>query len=123
LLRFGEAEEKTMATQQSTVDFLLDQSTSAGIVTFRRMFGEVALYCDSKVVALICDDQLFVKITSANRSLLDESHDAPPYPGAKPHLQVPGEKWDDREWLGNLLRVTADALPAPTPKKARKAKA
>jgi len=26
------------------------------------MFGEYALYCGDKVVALVCDDQLFVKI-------------------------------------------------------------
>ena len=54
-----------MATQQRTVDFLVEQVARAGAVTQRKMFGEFALYCDGKVVALVCDDELFVKPTVA----------------------------------------------------------
>ena len=111
-----------MATRQSTVDLLREQCASAGEVTIRPMFGEYALYLGAKLVGLIADDQLYVKITAPGRGLLDETHDAPPYEGAKPYLKVPVEKWDDTAWLGDLLRVSADALPLPPPKKPKKAK-
>ena len=32
-----------------------------------------------------------------------------PYPGAKMYLLVGADLWEDREWLGELLRVTWDA--------------
>ena len=50
-----------MATQKNTVDYILEQIAEAGIVSAREMFGEYAIYCDGKVVALVCDDQLFCK--------------------------------------------------------------
>jgi hypothetical protein len=43
--------------------------------------------------------------------------DAPPYPGAKPHLLIEVDRWDDAEWLSELLRVTAAELPTPKPRK------
>jgi TfoX/Sxy family transcriptional regulator of competence genes len=106
-----------MPTQQRTVEFLLEQMAGAGSLAARKMFGEYAVYLDAKVVALICDDQLYVKPTPAGRALLGPGWpEAPPYGGAKPSLVVPGERWDDRAWLAALVRATADALPAPKPK-------
>ncbi|WP_139826410.1 TfoX/Sxy family protein, partial [Derxia lacustris] len=52
-----------MASQPSTVDFLLDTARLPGLVA-KRMFGEYALYLDGKVVGFICDDELFVKPTT-----------------------------------------------------------
>jgi DNA transformation protein len=89
-----------MPTQQRTVEFLLEQMAGAGSLAARKMFGEYAVYVDAKVVALICDDQLYVKPTPAGRALLGPGWpEAPPYGGAKPSLVVPGERWDDRAWL------------------------
>lgn len=106
-----------MPTQQRTVDFLLEQLAGAGPLAARKMFGEYAVYADAKVVALICDDQLYVKPTPAGRALLGAGWpEAPPYGGAKPGLLIPGDRWDDRAWLAALVRATADALPAPKAK-------
>lgn len=85
-------------------------------ISYRKMFGEYALYCDTKVVALVCDDQLFVKPTEAGRSLLEELHEAPPYPGAKLYFQIPEDQWGPN-YLTKLVRATADELPLPKPKK------
>lgn len=106
-----------MATKQSTIDFLTEQIQDAGSIRSRKMFGEYALYCDEKVVALVCDDQMFVKPTGAGSQFLDSSHEAPPYPGAKNYLRVPEDKWDDNQWLTDFIRTTAAALPLPKPKK------
>jgi len=108
-----------MATKQSTVDFLTDQMATAGFIRSRKMFGEYAIYCNEKVVALVCDDQLFVKPTEKGREIVGEGHDAPPYPGAKMYLQIDEDHWDDQEWLTNLIAQTAEALPLPKPKRKR----
>jgi DNA transformation protein and related proteins len=106
-----------MSSQKSNVDYLLEQMASAGNVSARAMFGEYALYCNGKVVALFCDDQLFLKPTKAGRSLIDVIVEAPPYPGAKPHFLISGEKWEDADWLSALVRKTANELPVPKTKK------
>jgi hypothetical protein len=49
------------------------------------------VYCDGKIVALVCDDQLFVKVTEAARAWLGDAVDlAPAYPGAKPSFRWAG---------------------------------
>jgi DNA transformation protein len=106
-----------MATDQRTIDFLADQITAAGNIRSRKMFGEYAIYCDEKVVALVCDDQLFIKPTAAGRTFLGTPAEAPPYPGAKPYFRIPEDRWDDHEWLTRLVRLTADALPLPKPQR------
>ena len=109
-----------MASQQSTVDYILEQAAGAGALSARKMFGEYGLYVDGKIIALICQDQLFVKPTAEGRALLDEVVEAPPYPGAKPHLLIEGGMWEDAEWLADFFRKTAAALPEPAPKKPKK---
>ncbi len=108
-----------MATQERTAAFILEQLSSLGLVSARKMFGEYGLFCDGKTVGLICDDQLFIKPTDAGRKLAPEAEARPPYPGAKPSLLIDAEQWDDADWLSQLVRATADALPVPKPKKPR----
>ncbi|KQW79157.1 competence protein TfoX [Devosia sp. Root413D1] len=110
-----------MSTQLSTVDYLLEQLASAGSVSARKMFGEYGLYYDGKIVALVCDDQFFLKPTSEGRAFLGEAVDEQPaYSGARPSFRIDGERWDDAEWMAELVRVTTVALPMPKPKVKKK---
>jgi TfoX/Sxy family transcriptional regulator of competence genes len=86
------------------------------------MFGEFALYLDGKVVALVCNDQLYLKPTAEGRQFLGTVSEASPYPGCRPFLLLSAEL-DDPERLAGALRITADALPVPKPKAKAKAKA
>lgn len=109
-----------MSTSQATMDFILDQVEGAGEVRARKMFGEYALYCDDKVVAFVCDDTLLVKITEPGRAFVGSHYaEGAPYPGAKPYMRIGEDLLDDRQWLSELVRLTADTLPAPK-KKAKK---
>ncbi|MCK5243306.1 TfoX/Sxy family protein [bacterium] len=111
-----------MASDQDFVDFVVDQITDAGRITARKMFGEYALYSDAKVVALICDNQVFVKQTAGGRTFIQDVVEAPAYPGAKPSFLIE-DKVEDREWLSELIKITAKELPEPKPKtKKRKVK-
>ncbi len=109
-----------MASQQETVDFIVEQSAKAGAVSGRKMFGEYAIYCNGKMVALICDDRLFVKPTNAGRAFIGTPTEASPYKGAKPCFLISGDQWDDADWLAELIKVSTAELPLPKKKKPRR---
>jgi TfoX/Sxy family transcriptional regulator of competence genes len=106
-----------MSSSQNTVDFIIVQMSGAGDVSFKKMFGEYGIYCGGKMVASVCDDKLFVKPTIRGRAYVEDVVEASPYPGAKLHFLISGEKLEDHEWLSELIRITAEELPLPVKKK------
>lgn len=106
-----------MASKQSTVEFIADQVSGAGLIRFRKMFGEYALYCNEKPVAFICDDKLFVKPTEQGIAFAGFEPNGQAYPGSKLYLQISEDYWDNKDWLTNLIATTAAVLPIPKPKK------
>lgn len=110
-----------MASDIGFVEYVCEQIRGAGHVSHRRMFGEFAVYCDGKVVALVCDNQFFLKPTAAGKALLERVKEAPPYPGAKPYYLIDAQL-DDAEAAAAIVRATAAALPAPKVKPATKPK-
>jgi TfoX/Sxy family transcriptional regulator of competence genes len=109
-----------MTTRADTIDRLLDDLAPLPL-SARKMFGEYALYLDGKVVALVCDDQVFLKPTPGALAALPGCPAAPPYPGAKLHLLVT-DALDDPDQVAAALRAIATDLPAPKPKKAKTTK-
>jgi len=107
-----------MASDADYVAYVCEQAGLGAELTHRKMFGEYALYLHERVVALVCDNELFVKPTAEGRALLGAVEEAPPYPGAKPHLRV-GDLLDDPALLRRLLLETARVLPLPKPKRAK----
>lgn len=110
-----------MPTRPETIEFIEDQLAGLAIRT-AKMFGEYGIYCDEKIVGLICDDALFIKPSDAASGLFERTELAPPYPGAKPYRMVSGDALEDRDWLARAIQATADALPTPAPKKPRPAR-
>jgi len=108
-----------MATDLEFMEFLADQMAGAGEISYRKMFGEYAVYLDGKVVALVCDNRLFVKPTAAGRAYIGAPVEAPAYPGAKDSFLIE-DAFEDREWISELIRITARDLPAPKPKKPKR---
>ena len=105
-----------MASDRAYVEFILDQLSGGSPVTSKKMFGEYALYQGLKVVALICDNALYVKQTAAGRSFIGQPIEAPPYKGAKPYFLIQ-DAVEDRDWLQKLFAVTSAELPEPPPKR------
>ena len=108
-----------MASDQSFVEFIVDQIENDGLITFKKMFGEYALYCEGKVVALVCDNQLFIKPTEGGRAFIGHVVEAPPFTGAKLSFLI-DDRIEDRQWISNLIRITYEELPEPKEKKKRK---
>ena len=108
-----------MATSKATADFV--QERLGQRFSLKAMFGEYAVYAGGKVVALLCDDRLHVKVHDATADLAD-CELAPPYPGAKEHYVVDEGHWGEPAFAALLLKL-AKALPAPKTKPAKAAKA
>ena len=106
-----------MASHQDFVDYVAEQLREAGAICSRKMFGEYGLYCDGIFFAVICDDQLFVKVTPAGEAAFPQLPKASPYEGAKDYIWV--EDVDDRDTMTALTRLTCMALQEQ-PKKRRK---
>jgi DNA transformation protein and related proteins len=112
-----------MPTKQSTADFILDQLALAGDVSARKMFSGYALYCDTKVVGLICNDTLFIKITEQGMAFVGKDYqEGRAYDGARPSMMIDDGQLEDSVWLSKLVRITADSLPVPELKKAKNKK-
>lgn len=102
-----------MATAQTTVDFILSQLSQLGDVYARKMFGEYALYSNNKVVGLICDNTLFIKITEeGKRYVADNYEEGYAYPGAKVSMVIDESQIEDSTWLCELIKITETQLPA-----------
>jgi TfoX/Sxy family transcriptional regulator of competence genes len=87
------------------VQYIVEQASQAGEVTAKKMFGDYCLYCDGKVVGLICDDYLYLKPLPQLQSLLHECDQRmqPPYDGAKPHYVI--SDVDDKDYVALLVRT------------------
>lgn len=107
-----------MASDQSFVDYVVDQLEPDLGASQRKMFGEYGLYANGKFFGVICDNRLFVKPTEGGRTFIGEPTEAPAYPGAKPSFLIE-DGVEDAEWLSELVRITAAELPEPKPKKKR----
>ena len=117
-----------MASHQDFVDYVAEQLRESGSIRSRKMFGEYGLYCDDIFFAVICDDQLFIKVTPAGEAAFPNLSKVPPYAGANDYIWV--EDVDDRdtaaersfastpgEWIpaGIPLRPEGKSGPAPLP--------
>ena len=107
-----------MASDKSFIEFIVDQMGNAGFISHKKMFGEYAIYCDGKVVALVCDNQLFIKPTEGGRTYIGNIVEAAPYPGAKLYFLIE-DAFEDREWISGLIKITAQELPVPKQKRSK----
>lgn len=110
-----------MATDQDFIDYVAEQAGLGSRLTYRKMFGEYAVYLDEKVVAFACDNSLFIKPSQAATTLAPGLPQRPPYPGAK-HYFVADELLGDTDALRRLLIETAGFMSRPKPTGPRKNK-
>lgn len=97
-----------MASNPDFVQYIVDQCSSAGEISVRKMFGDYCLYCNGVIVGLLCDNSLYLKPTSAAQVLLREETLRPPYPGARNYFLITDV--DDWEYLSKLVKETYNEL-------------
>ena len=109
-----------MSTSASAVDFILAKLGHSADFSARPMFGEYALYANGKAVALICDNQLYVKILPVSAPLEKLCEKDAPYPGAKPHYLIEEAQLSTIPELPAILLAIAKSLPAKATKRKRR---
>ena len=69
---------------------------------------------------MVCDDTLFIKITEQGKEFAGEHYkEGYAYKGAKASIVIEDDLIENREWLSELVRITAESLPFPKPKRPR----
>lgn len=106
-----------MASNLSFLEYVLDQASGAGKMTYKKMFGEYGIYCNGKIVGVICDNVFYVKKTQAGTVVCSKLEEGFPYKGAKPHFVC--DFVDDRKTFERFIEATFEELPEPKPKKQR----
>ena len=104
-----------MASNKDYLDFILEQLSGLGNVTYRAMMGEYILYWRGKIIGGIYDDRFLVKPTKAALAMMPDAGREIPYEGAKEMLLV--DNVDSREFLAELITAIYGELPAPKKKK------
>lgn len=105
-----------MATKIETIQYICEQIEHCGEVFYRKMMGEYLAYLNGKLIFLICDNTLYVKINDTTTRILGENnYKAYPYDGAKIHYVV--EDIENKELMQELATEIAKITPLPKPKK------
>lgn len=107
-----------MASSLDFVEYICGQISEAGNISYRKMFGEYGVYCNGKIIGVICENQFFVKKTASGAAVYTDCEEAEPYKGAKPHFYV--DNVDDRDLMMRFISATYDELPESKPKKKKK---
>lgn len=105
-----------MATSIEFMNYVCEQSRFGGEITAKKMFGEYGVYCNGKIIGLICDNQFYLKKTEFGEKFLNsQAEEASPYTNAKLHFVI--ESLENEAFLGELIRGTYDELPTPRSRK------
>ena len=99
-----------MASSREYLDFIMEQLSEAGDVSFRAMMGEYILYYRGKVIGGIYDDRFLVKDTKDAAAMMPDAERELPYEGAKKMLLV--NDVENKDFLKALLYALYDELPA-----------
>ena len=104
-----------MASSKEYLEYVLEQLSGAGDVSYRAMMGEYIIYYRGKVVGGIYDDRFLVKPVKSAAAMMPDAQREIPYEGAKEMLLV--DDVENRDFLRDLLEAMYDELPAPKKKK------
>ena len=100
-----------MSTEKETVEFIISKLGSRDRFRARPMFGEYAFYADNKVVGLICDNILYVKIMEQSSELEEVCEKGPPYPDAKDYYVIEEDQLSTFPKLPHILFEIAKVIP------------
>lgn len=103
-----------MACTTDFVQYVVDQCSTAGEITVKKMFGDYGIYCNGKIFGLLCDDCLYIKPTEAGKKKLKSIDLRPPYPGAKDYFYIADledPQGFSRNCEGNLQRIARTQAP------------
>ena len=118
-----------MAVGDAYLTWVLDQLSPVSGVTWKRMFGGVALYAGGAIFAVMDNDQVFFRVDDATRPRYLAAGARPwePMPGReKPsqgYYEVPAELLEDRETVVEWARESVEVAARAASRKKKPARA
>ena len=94
-----------MASSLGYVQYVASQLADAGVITYKKLFGEYGLWCGGKFFGTVEDNQFYVKMTNAGRLLLPDAEPAAPH-GGEPGMYLV-ENLDDADFLAKQRKYMA----------------
>lgn len=104
-----------MAVSDEFVDYVVEQLSSWGEVSVRRMFGGAGLYREGIMFAVVAEDVAYLKVDDSNRDDFVRAGSAPfePYPDKikttiRTYFEIPVDvledsdelaRWAQRSWM------------------------
>ena len=103
-----------MSSTLAIVEYLVDNISDCGLITYKKMFGDYCIYIDGKVLGFVCDDIFYVKRTAIGEEVFPNLEKGYPYEGASlyPILDI-----EDRDFLLDYINTIKDSLPEKTKKR------
>ena len=103
-----------MAVSRGFTDFVVEQLEGCGVISTKRMFGGVGIYCGDTFFALIANDVLYLKADDVNRPQFERAGSGPfkPYGDDRESMNyysVPTEVLEDASELAKWGRTALEA--------------
>jgi DNA transformation protein len=124
-----------MVASASFSEFLREQLSPLGHLSFRRMFGKTGVFCTGVMFAMVTEDTLYFRIDEANKPIFQEAAAFPPLNYTKggrtidlAFWRAPERLFDEpdelvawaRAALAAAHRIAAGRTPVLTAKAARR---
>ena len=103
-----------MASTKEYLDFVLDQLSQLGDISYKAMMGEFIIYYRGKIVGGIYDNRFLVKNVKSARDKMPHAELELPYEGSKQMLMV--DDIENKDFLRELFDAMYDELPEPKKK-------
>lgn len=103
-----------MATTVEYIEYVCEQIREIGDIRYKKMFGEYMIYVNDKPVAIVCDNNTFVKKLDCIKELMENAEVGVPYNGAKEHYIL---DIDNSEFCKNVLIEIEKVTPVPKPRR------
>ena len=105
-----------MVASDSFAEFLREQFSPLGRLTFRRMFGKTGVFCDGVMLGMVADDTLYLRVDDENKATFEEAAAFPPLNYSKKGFTIDLGFWRAPERLfdepDELLLWARSALAA-----------
>lgn len=103
-----------MATTIDFIEFVCEQISGTGTVSYKKMFGEYMVYINGKPVFLVCENSVFVKMLDCIADKMQCAEKGTPYSGAKEHYILDIDNGDFSKEIAIILEANT---PIPKPRK------
>lgn len=103
-----------MATSLDYINFVCEQLSGIGEITYKKMFGEYMIYLNQKPVITVCDNTAFVKQLDSIKEYMQNANTGFPYNGAKEHYIL---DIDNSEFSKKIILEIEKVTPLPKRKR------